>query len=141
MLQALEDLLGALDVGGVVHKEALFLFMVHVDILRDGEVGEKAQLLVDDAYALGSRGGGVLERDLLALHIELAARGLFDPGDYLHERALAGAVFADEHIHLAAQHVEGDVVERLGAGVYLFYLLAVQDNVRIVKHRPHLTGR
>ena len=141
VLQPRQDLFGALDMGGVVHEGALFLLVVHVDVLRYGEVREEAQLLVDDAYALRPGGGGVLERDFLALHIELAAGGLLDARDYLHQRALAGAVFADEHVHLAPQHVEGDVVERLGAGIYLFDLLAVQDNIRIVKHRPHLTGR
>ena len=127
--------------GGVVHEEALFLLVVHVDVLRNSEIREEAQLLVDDAYALGPGGGGVLERDLLSLHVELAAGGLLDAGDDLHESALAGAVFAYEHVHLASQHVEGDVVEGLGAGVYLVDLLAVQDNIRIVKHCPHLTGR
>ncbi len=39
--------------------------------------------------------------------------------EHLDQRALAGAVFADQGMHLAGAHVEIDAVERQYAGILL----------------------
>ena len=87
------------------------------DVLGDGQVREQPRLLVDHGDAEGAslgrdRGSGPSapsRRDGPAVR-------LMDAGQDLDQRALAGAVLADERVDLAGDEVERDVVERLGRG-------------------------
>src|SRR6185369_11910260 len=57
-----------------------------------------------------------LERDGLAEVAHLALVRLVDAGEHLDQRGLAGAVLADQRVHLARPQREADVVEGEGAG-------------------------
>ena len=75
----------------------------HEDVLGDREVGEERRLLVDDGDAGVARVGGAVEVDRLAVDQHVAGVGPVDAGQQLHERRLAGAVLADQRVHLAAR--------------------------------------
>ena len=83
-------------------------------VLGDGQVREEARLLVDDGDAEGAGVGGAVDLGRLAVERDRAAVGLVDAGQDLDQRALAGAVLADQGVDLARDEVERDVVERLG---------------------------
>ena len=51
-----------------------------------------------------------LERDGLAVHQDLALVGLVEPVEDVHQGRLAGAVLAEQGVHLARPQVEVDVV-------------------------------
>ena len=57
---------------------------------------------------------GPVDLDRLAVEPDRPAVGLMDAGEDLDERALAGAVLADERMDLARHEVERHVVQRLG---------------------------
>ena len=58
---------------------------------------------------------GVAKRDLLAVPGDLARVGAVGRGQHLDERRLAGAVLAEQAVHLAGADVEVDPVERADA--------------------------
>ena len=62
---------------------------------------------------------GVSESVLLTVDGEDATVGLDGPGGDPHQRRLAGTVLPEERVHLARQHLEGDVGERRDAGIAL----------------------
>ena len=84
------------------------------DVLRDRQVGEEPRFLVDDRDAQFARVGRTVDDHGLAVHRDRAFVRLMDAGQELHERALPGAVLADQRMHLARTQVERDVDERLG---------------------------
>ena len=79
------------------------------DIFRGGEHVHELEVLVDHADAEGkSVAGGFYGRER-AVHVDLAAVGVIDPGDHVHEGGFAAAVLAEHGQNLAAPHVHGDV--------------------------------
>ena len=88
-------------------------------VQRHRQVRDQVQLLVDGGDAAGDRGSGVADRERLALEPDLAGGGLDQPGDALDERRLAGAVLADQTVHLAAGHGQVDAIEGAHARVVL----------------------
>ena len=78
--------------------------------------GKQQQLLEDrgDAAALGVV--RVREAHDLAVQADGAGVGLVDAGDDLDQRRLAGAVLAEQRMHLAGADVEADPVQRAHAG-------------------------
>ena len=81
------------------------------DVVGDGELGNEVELLVDDGDALRfgvaharKRNGRVIDGDL-ALIVGM------DAGQDLHERRLAGAVFAHQRMDLAAARSKRYVLE------------------------------
>src|SRR5439155_27370414 len=86
------------------------------DVLGRGQVRHEAELLMDDADAellRGTRSGdvhvGALQADPPGVHA-------VDAGEDLHERRLAGAVFADERVDLTSTKLEVRVAEGVDAG-------------------------
>jgi hypothetical protein len=103
---------GATLGAGVDEAEAMAL-VAEEDVLLDGEVGHEAELLVDhhdpgglrlDRVAEGARGAG---------HHDLAGRRRVETADQLEERRLAGAVLAQDGVHLAGVDVDVDAVQDL----------------------------
>ena len=64
--------------------------------------------------AIASAGDAIVDR--LAAQPDLALVRLVDAVEHAHERALAGAVLAEERVHLSGQHVEVDAVVRDHSG-------------------------
>ena len=107
-----EDRLGILEHLAPA-DDAPAVLVADEDVLRDVEVGEEQGLLIDrrDAEALGF--GGAADRDRLAGEEDLATVRLVDSGDDLDEGRLAGAVLAEERVHLARIERQRNVLERL----------------------------
>ena len=78
--------------------------------------GDQREVLVDHAEAGGDRVARRAERHGLAVDADLARVGLVEPGQDVHERALAGAVLAEQGVDLARPQVEVDVVVGDDAG-------------------------
>ena len=57
---------------------------------------------------------------------------LLDAGDDLHQRRLAGAVLADQHVDRAAPHREIGLLDGDGAGIDLGHPFEAQDDVGFV---------
>src|SRR3954447_24983164 len=85
----------------------------HEQVLGDRQVGEQAELLVDDADARLARLRRRRAADVLAVDQVRAAVALDGSGQDLDQRALAGPVLAGEAHDLAGAKLERDPVERL----------------------------
>ena len=81
------------------------------EVLRDVEVGNRHQLLVDHRDALGQRGVGRREAHRLAAPLDGAAVRLIEPGQHLHQCRLAGAIFAHQRVHLAGVEIDGGLLQ------------------------------
>ena len=116
---ALEQGGGLAAHAGPVEEPALAELVAEEDVVGDPEVGDQVELLVDrgDAAADGRRRVAAGER--LAVEQDLAVGRVDGAGDALDQRGLAGAVGADDAVHLAGPHVEVDAVEGAHAGVLL----------------------
>ena len=69
----------------------------------------------------------VAHDDARAIDEHLPGVGLFDaPGD-LHQRGLAGAVFAEQRDDLSRVHVEGDALQRMHAEEALLDVSKLQN--------------
>ena len=89
------------------------------EVLRDGQVGQQVQLLVDHANP-GLDGLLRIVREVgLPVEEHLPAVGALDAGEDLHQRGLASAVLAHQRVYLARQDGEADAVERAHAGELL----------------------
>ena len=124
----LVDLLLRADVGEVVFPQELVRLPVHLarvldavfheavlvaeeDVLRDGEARERAELLHDDGDAFLVRLDLVFRMDFLAVEDEFPAVDRVDAGQHVGQRRFAGAVLADQRVHLAFVDVEGHVAD------------------------------
>ena len=81
---------------------------------RDGAV-----FLVDDRDARRLRAGARKEVGRRAVDLDRAGVGLDQAGEHLDQRALAGAVLAEQRHHLAGAELEVDLGERLDVAVAL----------------------
>ena len=90
-------------------------FEAQQHVAPDAEVGHRLHLLghVADAPPLGVP--EPMEHHLGLVEPDVAGVGADHPGQDLHQRRLAGAVLAQQGVHLAAPYVQGHVVERLHA--------------------------
>ncbi len=86
------------------------------DVLGHGEVRHQVQLLIDDANPAGQRVGRTAEVDGDPVHHDVAAVLTIGATQDLHERGLAGAVLAEQHVHLAGPQRQIHAVERDDAG-------------------------
>src|SRR5207249_1871399 len=82
------------------------------DVVRDRQVRQQAELLVDDADPELVRTPRRRDVDLLALDLDPAGRGLVIAREDLEQRRLPGAVLADEAVDRRAIDDEVDAVER-----------------------------
>jgi len=93
--------------------------LAHQQVLLHRQVGQEAELLVDDADA-GVAGLGRARRGEIPPFDDVLALVPFDrAGQDLDQRALAGAVLAGEAHDLAGAQLERDAVERLDRPVRL----------------------
>ena len=104
--EPVEELLGVAAHAGGVDERAAARLAAEVDVLGDGAVRQEVELLEDRGDAGGLGLHGVVEVVLLAGDLDGAAVGDVHPGQQLHQRGLAGAVLADEAVHLAGHEVE-----------------------------------
>src|SRR5829696_3020928 len=81
------------------------------DVAPDIQVWNEVQLLMNRADSSLLCRVRRSEVHGLAVEQQLAAIRLVNPGKQLHQRRLAGAVFADEDVDLARHEIEADVVE------------------------------
>ena len=100
---------------GAVDQAASGRLAAEVDVGGDAAQGDEVDLLVDrrDARALGLDGPAPRHRRTPVS--QLAAVEPVDPGQDLDQGRLAGAVLADEGVHLSGAQGEGDLVEDAGA--------------------------
>ncbi len=101
------------------------------DVLGDRQVRDQVELLVDggDPEPLGVL--RTMDAHLLTAHEDPPGVGRIGTGEHLDQRALAGAVLTEQHMHLATAQVEVDTVERDHAGKGLAYALDAQQLVRV----------
>ena len=71
---------------------------------------------------------GVVNVNRLPLQADGAAVHGIDAGENLHERGLAGAVFADQPQYFAAPDLQAHIAERLDTGKRLGDMLHPQQN-------------
>ena len=115
-IERLQQLL-RLDVEGAEAREQLLV--AELDVLRRRHGRHQAGFLVDHADAGGERVARRLEINRLAVDA-IGAGGEPDrAGDRLAERRLAGAVLADQRVHLAGVEVEIDAFDGVHAAVDL----------------------
>ena len=77
------------------------------------DVRAKRDLLVHEADAERLRHGRRGDRDRVAVEADLAAVRAQDAVDDVHQRRLAGAVFAGERMDLAPAQFEVDAAQRM----------------------------
>ena len=104
--EPLEEPGGRLGRGAALGEAEARLLVAEVDVLGDAEALDEVELLVDRRDPEVHRGLRVGEAHLLALPGDGALVGLVDPGEDLDEGRLAGAVLAEEAVHLAGADVE-----------------------------------
>ena len=109
--EALEGLVGALLHGRLVQRDPGLDLAAEEHVVHHVEVVAQGEVLVDDldAQRVGLLRPGDVDR--LALPEELAALERVDADDRLDQRALAGAVVADERGDLTQVAVEVDVAQ------------------------------
>src|SRR6185312_13542722 len=93
--------------------------LAHEEVLRHRQVGQQAELLVDDADAGGAHLGGARVADLLAVDQIGPLVAPDGAGEDLDQRALARPVLTGEAHDLAGAELERDAAERLDRPVGL----------------------
>ena len=96
-------------------------------VLGDRQIGRDAEFLMDHGDAGRAGIADRSEPDFLSIQRETAREFRMHAGDDFHQRALAGAVFADETVDLAGGKREVDPAERLDAAEGLGDLLQFED--------------
>ena len=107
--------------------EGAAVLVADEDVLRDVEVGEDRRLLVDRRDPVALRVGRALERHLLAVAADRPGVRRVDAGHDLDQRRLAGAVLAQQRVHLARVERQRHVGERLGGVEALGDALELED--------------
>ena len=83
------------------------------DVLGDGQRRDEVDLLGRDRDAGGLRLLGAGEADRLAIDGELARGRAEAAAEDVHQRRLAGAVLADDRMHLAGAQLQRDAAQRV----------------------------
>ena len=99
----------------------------HEHVVGDAEVGEEAELLVDDRDAAVDGVAGALEHHGLAVELECAGGRRLDPGEDLHERRLARAVLAEQRGDAAGDDLEVDAAQGVRGAEHLVDLPRAHD--------------
>ena len=95
------------------------LLVAQIEILRDGQRGDEARLLIDHGDPMPPRVCGAANLDPFAFEAELALGGRNRAGEDLDQRRLARAVLAQQGVHFAAPQIEVDVLQRGDAAIFL----------------------
>ena len=102
-----------LDAGSITQAEfdsSMVYYMRHADVLH-GIYENISNRLKDDADALLPGLPGAAQTDLFAVEQQAAAVGLLHASDDLHQRRLAGAVFAQKDVNFTRADVEVDTLQ------------------------------
>jgi hypothetical protein len=94
----------------LVQEDAVPRLDAEDDVLRDGEDRNEHEVLVHHPDARLDRVARGTEDDRLPAQEDLAGVGLVEAVQDVHQRRLAGAVLAEERVHLALADVERDIV-------------------------------
>src|SRR6266536_4611056 len=104
-------------------------------VLRGVEVRGKGEILVDRLDAEPPCLARVRDGERLALEPELAAVCVVDPRDDLDQRRLAGAVVADDRVHLVVGEREVPVAKRDEAAEVLLDSLRLEQRLLVGRGR------
>ena len=108
------------------------------DVLGDGHHRDQHEVLVHHADAGLDRGARRAELDRLPRDHDLALVGVVQPVEDVHQGRLAGAVLAEQRMHLALAEVEADVVVRDDARKALRDVAHLEDVAGLVGHRGRI---
>ena len=97
--------------GVLVDDDAAHRLGAEREVVRDRQVREQAQLLVDDADAELVRMRGARDLDRLAAELDAPGRRRMVAREDLQQGRLAGTVLAEEAVDRACLDVEVDVIE------------------------------
>ena len=100
------------------------------DVGLDAQVRREVELLVDHAHARATGDERTAARKRIAGECDRAGVRTVHAREHLHERALAGAVFADERVDFTRADLEVDVVERDGRPEALRHRRHPEEGVR-----------
>ena len=128
-----QDLLGPRRSSPRVDDPEARLLAAEEEVLPHGERGHEVELLVDRGDPRAQRVDGPSKRNRRAVQLQLTRVGSVGAGDDLDERALAGAVLADQRVDLARADLEVRASQGMHAGEAL--LDTGQAEERRV-HRP-----
>ena len=104
----------------VVDEQSLARSHAEHHVFRDGQARHEHEMLVHHADPVGNGDGGGRERQLFAVHPDLAARRLLQTEQHLHECGLAGAVFTHQRVDLAPAEVKiHALIGRDAVGIHL----------------------
>jgi hypothetical protein len=120
--------------GAPVDEPPAARLAAEADVLGDRAVAEEVDLLVHRDHARGLRGGRRVEAHRPAVEPDRAGVAAVGAGHHLDERALAGAVLADERVRLAGGEREVDGVERRRAGEALRDPLHAEEGLGVGRH-------
>ena len=134
-VQTVEDRAGLGVQAPPVHPpEAASGQLAQEDVLGRRHLLGERELLVDehDTFRLGLQRRA--HRHLAPAHEDATLVGLVHAGEHLHQGGLAGAVLAQERMHLAGADLEAHPVERAHAGESLDDALEAKGRGRIGGH-------
>ena len=111
--QIVQQLLRLGEHAAPVHHEAvLHDLAAHEDVLRHGQLLGQVQLLIDGADAQPLRIVGGVDLHLLTIEVNFALILLIGAREYLHQRGLARAVFAQQRVAFALLHAQVHMIQR-----------------------------
>ena len=87
-------------------------FFAQQDVLLDAEVRCQVEFLVDHRDPASTRVQRVRRPEGRALEFDVARVRHIGPAENLHQRALAGAIFADQRVDFARPDLQRDILER-----------------------------
>ena len=111
--QGLEEFGAAPDHFACILEPAPTRLAAQKDVVRHVQIGAKVELLVDERDAILSRVLSIGQGGGLAGDSQLAPVRRDDAAQDLHQGALAGAILANQHVHLAGKDVEVHPVQDL----------------------------
>ena len=120
-------------------QTAFLLHVIDENVFSNIQIRDQIELLIDDPNALVLHGDRIKFRDLLAGNIQLAAVRYIRARKYLHQRRLAGSVFAHQHMYFSGTEVKTHVFKRFHAGKYLADMTHF-DHIRVRSGLLHLAS-
>ena len=110
-VRAVADRITVIRRGKVVGEALPTSTSAELDVLGDGEDRYQHEMLVDHADARGHRVARALKADQLVVNEDLAAIGVVQPVEDVHQGALAGPVLAEQSMDLTgADHQVNRIV-------------------------------
>ncbi len=111
------------------------------DVLGDGELRQQAELLMDERDAVRARLRRGRDLNRLTVDLDRAAVVREQAGEDAHDRRLAGAVLADQAVHLRGRELEIDPGDRGGGAKHLADAGHADDRQKRPGQRPVARAR